>query len=398
MEENKIGRIRTAESVTEGHPDKICDQIADSILDEVLRQDPQSRCACEVMASTGIIFVMGELSTKADVDINAIVRKTLQKIGYTNAESGIDAQHCAVITTIREQSQDIACGVLHSEEAREGEQEQLSGEGAGDQGMVFGYATTETPEYMPMPLMLAHRLAKRLAEVRREGIVEHLRPDGKTQVSVEYDEQDRPKRIDAILISTQHDDKADQKAIKEALWDHVVKECLDPLMIDSHTKFYVNPTGRFELGGPNADTGLTGRKIIVDTYGGAGHHGGGAFSGKDPTKVDRSAAYYARYVAKNIVAAGLADKAEICVAYAIGRAEPFSISIDTFGTGKLSDEKLLQIMREVFDFRPAAIIKKLDLRRPIYAHTATYGHFGRTDDRYSWEELDQVDTLKKYLE
>lgn len=397
MEEN-TGRIRTAESVTEGHPDKICDQIADSILDEVLRQDPQSRCACEVMASTGIIFVMGELTTKADVDINAIVRQTLRKIGYTDADSGIDAEHCAIITTIREQSKDIACGVMRSEEAREGESEQLSGEGAGDQGMVFGYATKETPEFMPMPLMLAHQLAKRLAKVRREGIVPHLRPDGKTQVSVEYDEQDRPKRIDAILISTQHDDQADQKQIKEALWDHVVKECLDPLMIDSHTKFFVNPTGRFELGGPNADTGLTGRKIIVDTYGGAGHHGGGAFSGKDPTKVDRSAAYYARYVAKNIVAAGLAEKAEICVAYAIGRAEPFSISIDTFGTGKLADEQLLKIVQEVFDFRPAAIIKKLDLRRPIYAHTATYGHFGRTDNRYSWEELDQVETLKKYLE
>lgn len=398
MEEIKKGRIRTAESVTEGHPDKICDQIADSILDEVLRQDPASHCACEVMASTGIIFVMGELSTKADVDINAIVRHTLKKIGYTDADSGIDAEHCAVITTIREQSPDIACGVDRSEEARLGEEEALSEEGAGDQGIVFGYATNETPEYMPMPLMLAHRLAKRLAKVRRENIVPHLRPDGKTQVSIEYDEANRPKRIDAILISTQHDAQADQKEIKEQLWDRVVKECLDPLMIDSQTRFYVNPTGRFEMGGPNADTGLTGRKIIVDTYGGEGHHGGGAFSGKDPSKVDRSGAYYARYVAKNVVAAGLADKAEIAVAYAIGRAEPFSIAIDTFGTGKLSDEALLQIIQKVFDFRPGAIIKKLDLRRPIYAHTATYGHFGRTDDRYSWEELDQVETLKKYLE
>ncbi len=398
MESKQKGRIRTAESVTEGHPDKICDQIADAILDEVIRQDPDAHCACEVMASTGIIFVMGELSTKADVDINSVVRDTLKRIGYTDAQSGIDAENCAIITTIREQSPDIAMGVNQSQEFREGAAEDDFLLGAGDQGIVFGYACDETPELMPMPIVLAHRLAHRLARVRRDNIVPHLRPDGKTQVSVEYDAAGRPKRIDAILISTQHDAEANQKALKEQLWDHVVREVLDPMLIDPDTKFYVNPTGRFELGGPNADTGLTGRKIIVDTYGGMGHHGGGAFSGKDPSKVDRSGAYYCRYVAKNIVAAGLASRCEVSAAYAIGRAEPFSLDVETFGTGKVSDHALLEKVKEVFDFRPAAIIHQLNLKRPIYAHTATYGHFGRTDDKYSWEELDRVDVLKTMLE
>ncbi|MDD7593262.1 MAG: methionine adenosyltransferase [Peptoniphilaceae bacterium] len=388
------GRLRTAESVTEGHPDKVCDQIADAILDEILRQDPTAHSAIEVMASTGIVFVMGELSTSADVDINAIVRRTIQQIGYTDAPSGIDYENCAIIQTIREQSPDIAQGVGHSEEARAGEADTLSAEGAGDQGIVFGYASDETPELMPMPIMLAHQLAKRLAKVRKEGIIANLRPDGKTQVSIEYDEDDRPKRVDAILISTQHGPGMDQKQLKEDLWDHVVKETVDPRMIDSETRFYVNPTGKFEIGGPNGDTGLTGRKLIVDTYGGMAHHGGGSFSGKDASKVDRSGAYYARYVAKNIVAAGLARRCEVAVAYAIGRAQPFSLGVNTFGTGAMDDAALLDLVKEVFDFRPGSIIQNLGLTKPIYQHTASYGHFGRTDHKYPWEETDKVEQLK----
>lgn len=387
------GCLRTAESVTEGHPDKVCDQIADAILDEVLRQDPAAHSAIEVMASTGIIFVMGELSTSADVDVNAIVRRTIQQIGYTDAPSGIDYENCAIIQTIREQSPDIAQGVGHSEEARAGESDALSAAGAGDQGIVFGYAADETPELMPMPIMLAHQLAKRLAKVRKEGIIPHLRPDGKTQVSIEYDAEDRPKRVDAILISTQHEPDVDQKQLKEDLWDRVVRETVDPRMIDSKTRFYVNPTGKFEIGGPNGDTGLTGRKIIVDTYGGMAHHGGGSFSGKDASKVDRSGAYYARYVAKNIVAAGLARRCEVAVAYAIGRAQPFSLSVDSYGTGKVDDATLLEMVKEVFDFRPGSIIANLGLQRPIYQHTASYGHFGRTDHKYPWEETNQVERL-----
>lgn len=396
MSERK-GRIQTAESVTEGHPDKLCDRIADAILDEVIRQDPDAHSAIEVMASTGIIFVMGELSTSADVDINSVVRATIRSIGYTDAASGLDADNCAIIQTIREQSPDIAQGVNLSEDARTGADDALSEVGAGDQGIVYGYAVDETPEYMPMPIMLAHQLAKRLAKVRKEGILPYLRPDGKTQVSIEYDEEGNARRVDAILISAQHTPDISQKELKEALWDEVVRATVKPHLIDSNTRFFVNPTGRFEIGGPNGDTGLTGRKIIVDTYGGAAHHGGGAFSGKDATKVDRSAAYYARYVAKNVVAAGLARRAEVSVAYAIGRAEPFSLSIDTFGTGVHSDLALLEIVKQVFDFRPGSIIKNMDLLRPIYAHTASYGHFGRTDEKYSWEMLDRVAELSSHI-
>lgn len=402
MEERKKGRIVTSESVTEGHPDKICDQIADAILDDMLRQDPDSFVACEVMASTGIIFVMGEVTTKADTDINAIVRESLKKIGYKDAASGIDAENCAIITTIRSQSPDIAIGVAKSQEVREGKEDldPLSAQGAGDQGLVFGYACDDTPEFMPLAIVLAHRLTKKLSKLRKEGLIKGLRPDGKSQVSVEYDVEGRPLRVDAVLISAQHEPDIDQKNLKEEIWDKLVLTSIDPSLLDSDTKFFFNPTGQFVMGGPNADTGLTGRKLIVDTYGGAAHHGGGAFSGKDPSKLDRSGAYYARYVAKNLVAAGLCKKVEIAVSYAIGRAYPFSISLDSYNTGFLPDEVLLEIVKKIFDFRPLAIIEKLDLRRPIYAHTASYGHFGRRDDKYPWEETDRVEELieekKKY--
>ena len=389
-------RLFTSESVTEGHPDKICDQISDAILDAMLEQDPMSRVACETAATTGLVMVMGEITTEAYVDIQKVVRETIREIGYDRAKFGFDCDTCGVITAIDEQSPDIAQGVDKALEARDGEMDPLE-TGAGDQGMMFGYATNETEELMPYPISLAHKLALRLSKVRKDGTLPYLRPDGKTQVTVEYDEEGKPARLDAVVLSTQHSEEATEEQIHADVKKYIFDEVLPQDMVDENTKFFINPTGRFVVGGPNGDSGLTGRKIIVDTYGGYARHGGGAFSGKDPTKVDRSAAYAARYVAKNIVAAGLADKCEIQLSYAIGVARPTSIMVDTFGTGKLSDEKLVQIVRENFDLRPAGIIKMLDLRRPIYKKTAAYGHFGRTDVDLPWEKTDKIDILKKYL-
>lgn len=389
----------TSESVTEGHPDKMCDQISDAILDELLKQDPMSRVACETCTTTGLVMVMGEITTNAYVDIQKIVRDTVAEIGYTRAKFGFDADTCGVLTAIDEQSPDIAMGVDKSLEVKENKmsEEELDGIGAGDQGMMFGYASNETEEYMPYPIALAHKLARQLTKVRKEGTLSYLRPDGKTQVTVEYDENHHPIRLDAVVLSTQHDENVTQEQIHKDIKTYVFDPILPKEMVDEDTKFYINPTGRFVIGGPHGDSGLTGRKIIVDTYGGMARHGGGAFSGKDCTKVDRSAAYAARYVAKNIVAAGMADRCEIQLSYAIGVAHPTSIMVDTFGTGKLSDERLVEIIRENFDLRPAGIIKMLDLRRPIYKQTAAYGHFGRNDLDLPWEKLDKVDILKKYL-
>ena len=389
----------TSESVTEGHPDKMCDAISDAILDALLEQDPMSRVACETATTTGLVLVMGEITTKAYVDIQKIVRDTIREIGYTRGKYGFDADTCGVITAIDEQSGDIAMGVDKALEAKEHKMtdDQIEAIGAGDQGMMFGFATNETEEYMPYPIALAHKLARQLTKIRKDGTLPYLRPDGKTQVTVEYDENGKPARLDAVVLSTQHDPDVTQEQIHEDIKKHVFDAILPQELVDENTKFFVNPTGRFVIGGPHGDSGLTGRKIIVDTYGGYARHGGGAFSGKDCTKVDRSAAYAARYVAKNIVAAGLADKCEIQLSYAIGVAQPTSIMVDTFGTGKLSDEKLVEIVRENFDLRPAGIIKMLDLRRPIYKQTAAYGHFGRTDVDLPWEATDKVDVLKKYL-
>ena len=389
----------TSESVTEGHPDKMCDQISDAILDALMEQDPMSRVACETCTTTGLVMVMGEITTNAYVDIQKIVRDTVREIGYTRGKYGFDADTCGVITAIDEQSADIALGVDKALEAKENKmsEEEIAAIGAGDQGMMFGYASDETPELMPYPISLAHKLARKLTEVRKDGTLKYLRPDGKTQVTVEYDENGTPKRLDAVVLSTQHDPDVTQEQIHEDIKKYVFDTVLPAEMVDENTKFFINPTGRFVIGGPHGDSGLTGRKIIVDTYGGMARHGGGAFSGKDCTKVDRSAAYAARYVAKNIVAAGLAKKCEIQLSYAIGVAHPTSIMVDTFGTGKVSDEKLVEIIRENFDLRPAGIIKMLDLRRPIYKQTAAYGHFGRTDIDLSWEKTDKVDVLKAYL-
>ena len=389
----------TSESVTEGHPDKVCDAVSDAILDALMAQDPMSRVACETTACTGFVLVTGEITTKAYVDIPKIVRETVKEIGYDKSDYGFDGNTCAVLTAIDEQSSDIAMGVDKALEAKENKMsdEEIEAIGAGDQGMMFGFATNETEEYMPYPISLAHKLALQLTKVRKDGTLTYLRPDGKTQVSVEYDEAGKPKRLEAVVLSTQHDAEVTQEQIHADIKKHVFDVILPAELIDADTKFFINPTGRFVIGGPHGDAGLTGRKIIVDTYGGYARHGGGAFSGKDCTKVDRSAAYAARYVAKNIVAAGLADKCEIQLSYAIGVAQPTSINIDTFGTGKLDSEKLVAIVRENFDLRPAGIIKMLDLRRPIYKQTAAYGHFGRNDLDLPWEKLDKVETLKKYL-
>ncbi len=392
-------RIFTSESVTEGHPDKVCDAISDAILDACMSQDPMSRVACETMCCTGFVVVTGEITTNSYVDIQKVVRDTVREIGYDRSEYGFDANTCAVFTAIDEQSADIAMGVDKALEAKENRmtEEEIEAIGAGDQGMMFGYATNETPEYMPYPIDLAHKLAKRLTDVRKDGTLKYLRPDGKSQVSVEYDENGKPVRLEAIVISTQHDEDVTQEQIHKDIREYVIDPVVSADMIDANTKIFINPTGRFVIGGPHGDAGLTGRKIIVDTYGGYARHGGGAFSGKDCTKVDRSACYAARYVAKNIVAAGLADKCEIQLSYAIGVAQPTSINVDTNGTGKVSDEKLVEIVRENFDLRPAGIIKMLDLRRPIYKQTSAYGHFGRTDVDLPWEKTDKVDVLKKYL-
>ena len=392
-------RLFTSESVTEGHPDKVCDAISDAVLDAMMAQDPMSRVACETCATTGMVMVMGEITSKANVDIPAIVRETVREIGYTHSDMGFDADSCAVLVTLDKQSTDIAMGVDKALEAKENTMtdSELDAIGAGDQGMMFGYATNETEEYMPYPIALAHKLARKLTEVRKNGTLPYLRPDGKTQVTVEYDEAGKPISLNAVVLSTQHDKDVTQEQIHEDIKKYVFEPVLPKELINENTKFFINPTGRFVIGGPNGDSGLTGRKIIVDTYGGYARHGGGAFSGKDCTKVDRSAAYAARYVAKNIVAAGLADKCEIQLSYAIGVAYPTSIMVDTFGTGKLSDEKLVEIIRENFDLRPAGIIKMLDLRRPIYKQTAAYGHFGRNDLDLPWEKLDKVDVLKAAL-
>ena len=389
----------TSESVTEGHPDKMCDAISDAILDALLEQDPMSRVACETATTTGLVLVMGEITTKAYVDIQKIVRDTIREIGYTRGKYGFDADTCGVITAIDEQSGDIAMGVDKALEAKEHKMtdDQIEAIGAGDQGMMFGFATNETEEYMPYPIALAHKLARQLTKIRKDGTLPYLRPDGKTQVTVEYDENGKPARLDAVVLSTQHDPDVTQEQIHEDIKKHVFDAILPQELVDENTKFFVNPTGRFVIGGPHGDSGLTGRKIIVDTYGGYARHGGGAFSGKDCTKVDRSAAYAARYVAKNIVAAGLADKCEIQLSYAIGVAQPTSIMVDTFGTGKIAEDKLVDMVRENFDLRPAGIIKMLDLRRPIYKQTAAYGHFGRNDLDLPWEKLDKAETLKKYL-
>ena len=390
-------RLFTSESVTEGHPDKVCDAISDAILDACMAQDPMSRVACETMACTGFVVVTGEITTEAYVDIPRVVRDTVKEIGYDRSEYGFDGNTCAVFTAIDEQSADIAMGVDKALEAKKGTLEDDLDTGAGDQGMMFGYATNETPELMPYPISLAHKLTRQLTKVRKDGTLKYLRPDGKSQVSVEYDENDKAVRLEAVVLSTQHDDDVTQEQIHEDIKKYVFDPVLPKELIDADTKIYINPTGRFVIGGPHGDAGLTGRKIIVDTYGGYARHGGGAFSGKDCTKVDRSAAYAARYVAKNIVAAGLADKCEIQLSYAIGVAEPTSVSVDTFGTGKIADDKLTEIVRENFDLRPAGIIKMLDLRRPIYKQTASYGHFGRDDLDLPWEKTDKVDVLNKYL-
>ena len=392
-------RLFTLESVTEGHPDKICDQISDAILDELMRQDPMSRVACETSITTGLVLVMGEITTKGYVDIQKIVRDTVREIGYDRAKYGFDADTCGVIVALDEQSTDIAMGVDKALEAKENKMsdEEIEAIGAGDQGMMFGFASNETEELMPLPISLAHKLTKQLTKVRKDGVLTYLRPDGKSQVTVEYDENDKPARIEAVVLSTQHNPDVTQEQIHEDIKKYVFEPVLPKEMLDEDTKYFINPTGRFVIGGPHGDSGLTGRKIIVDTYGGYARHGGGAFSGKDCTKVDRSAAYAARYVAKNIVAAGIAEKCEIQLSYAIGVAQPTSIMVDTFGTGKIHDDKLVDIIRENFDLRPAGIIKMLDLRRPIYKQTAAYGHFGRTDLDLPWEKLDKVDVLKKYL-
>lgn len=398
MKEQK--RLFTSESVTEGHPDKMCDAISDAILDAFLEQDPMSRVACETTTTTGLVLVMGEITSHAYVDIQKIVRNTIREIGYTKAEYGFDADTCAVITAIDEQSRDIALGVDRALEAKENQltDHEIEAIGAGDQGMMFGYATNETEDYMPYSISLAHKLARQLTKVRKEGILPYLRPDGKTQVTVEYDQNGKPCRLDAVVLSTQHDPDVTQEQIHADIRKQVFDPILPQDMVDEHTKFYINPTGRFVIGGPHGDSGLTGRKIIVDTYGGYARHGGGAFSGKDCTKVDRTAAYVARYAAKNLVAAGLAERCEVQLSYAIGVAQPTSVMVDTFGTGTLSDEEITEILRENFDFRPAGMIKMLDLRRPIYKQTAAYGHFGRDDLELPWEKVDKAETLKKYLQ
>jgi len=392
-------RLFTSESVTEGHPDKMCDQISDAILDALLTQDPMSRVACETVTTTGMVLVMGEITTNAYVDIQKVVRDTVREIGYTRGKYGFDADTCGVTTAIDEQSADIALGVNKALEAKEHTMtyDEIEAIGAGDQGMMFGYASNETEEYMPYPISLAHKLARQLTKIRKDGTLPYLRPDGKTQVSVEYDENGKPFRLDAVVLSTQHDPDVTQEQIHEDIRKYIFDVILPAEMLDENTKFFINPTGRFVIGGPHGDSGLTGRKIIVDTYGGYARHGGGAFSGKDCTKVDRSAAYAARYAAKNIVAAGLADACEIQLSYAIGVARPTSVMVDTFGTGKLSDQKLVEIVRENFDLRPAGIIKMLDLRRPIYKQTAAYGHFGRNDLDLPWEKLDKAEEFRKYL-
>ncbi|BAG08576.1 methionine adenosyltransferase [Finegoldia magna] len=386
----------TSESVTEGHPDKVCDQISDAILDAIIKEDKDARVACETCSTTGLVMVMGEITTTSYVDIRSIVRKTLAEIGYDNADYGIDARTCAIITSLEEQSKDIAQGVDESEEYKDNKSDEYDRYGAGDQGMVFGYATNETESGLPLPLELSHKLARRLATVRKEKILNYLRPDGKTQVTVEY-ENDAPKRIEAIVVSTQHDPDVDYEQLKEDIKREVILKIVDESMIDENTKFFINPTGKFVIGGPMGDAGLTGRKIIVDTYGGFCNHGGGAFSGKDPTKTDRSAAYFARYIAKNVVAAGLCDKCEVGFSYAIGVAKPISMFINTFGTNKIEEEKIIQAINENFDARPKAIIDKLDLQRPIYREVASYGHFGRNDLDLSWEKCDKAEALKKYL-
>ena len=392
-------RLFTSESVTEGHPDKICDAISDAVLDALMEQDPMSRVACETCTNTGFVVVMGEVTTKANIDIPAIVRKTVTEIGYDRSEYGFDGNTCAVMVSLDKQSADIAMGVDKALEAREDKMsdDQIEAIGAGDQGMMFGYATNETEEYMPYPISLAHKLTLQLTKVRKNGTLKYLRPDGKSQVSVQYDENGKPIRLEAVVLSTQHDPDVTQEQIHADIKKYVFEPVLPKELLDENTKYFINPTGRFVIGGPHGDSGLTGRKIIVDTYGGYARHGGGAFSGKDCTKVDRSAAYVARYVAKNIVAAGLADKCEIQLSYAIGVAHPTSIMVDTFGTGKISEEKLVAIIRENFDLRPAGIIKMLDLRRPIYKQTSAYGHFGRNDLNLPWEQLDRAEDLKKYL-
>lgn len=391
-----IRKLFTSESVTEGHPDKICDQVSDAVLDAILAQDPMGRVACETSITTGMVLVMGEISTTCYVDIPKIVRKTIEEIGYTRAKYGFDSDTCGVITAIHEQSVDIALGVDNALEAKKGEMTdaEINATGAGDQGMMFGYACDETPELMPMPISLAHKLAIRLSQVRKDGVLDYLRPDGKTQVTVEY-EDGRPVRIDTVVVSTQHSPEVDHDTIERDIMEYVIKPIIPEDMLDKNTKYFINPTGRFVIGGPHGDSGLTGRKIIVDTYGGYSRHGGGAFSGKDPTKVDRSASYATRYVAKNIVAAGLASKCEVQVAYAIGVAKPVSVLVETFGTGKLPDEKISEIVTKVFDLRPAAIIRDLELRRPIYRQVAAYGHMGRTDIDVTWEKTDRVEALKK---
>lgn len=390
-------RLFTSESVTEGHPDKICDQISDAILDALLAKDPQSRVACETSTTTGLVVLMGEISTKAHIDYQSIVREKIREIGYTRGKYGFDCDTCAVLTAIHQQSPDIAQGVDHALEVRDGGDDSLLDIGAGDQGLMFGYACRETEEMMPYPIALAHRLCLKLTELRKNRTLSYLRPDGKSQVTVEYDEEGKPSRLDAVVLSTQHDPDVTQEQIHRDIKQYVFDAVLPQEMIDEKTRFFINPTGRFVIGGPNGDSGLTGRKIIVDTYGGYARHGGGAFSGKDPTKVDRSASYAARYVAKNLVAAGLCDAVEIQLSYAIGVATPTSISVDSFGTGKLSDKKLIEIIRKEFDLRPAGIIKMLDLRRPIYSQTAAYGHFGRNDLDLPWERTDRAEKLKQYL-
>ncbi len=389
-------KLFTSESVTEGHPDKMCDQISDGVLDAILAKDPNARVACETCTTTGMVMVMGEISTNCYVDIPKVVRETVREIGYDRAKYGFDCDTCAVMTTIDEQSKDIAQGVDEALESRKGETDDVEAVGAGDQGMMFGFATNETDAYMPLPIYMAHKLSRRLTEVRKNGTLKYLRPDGKTQVTVEY-EDEKPKRIDTIVISTQHDEEVTLEQIEKDLKSYVINEVVPAELLDDNTRYFINPTGRFVVGGPQGDSGLTGRKIIVDTYGGYGRHGGGAFSGKDPTKVDRSAAYAARWVAKNLVAAGVAEKIEIQLAYAIGVAKPVSITVDTFGTGKLTEDNIVEIVEKVFDLRPGAIIRDLDLRRPIYKQTAAYGHFGRTDVDLPWEQLNKVEEIKKYL-